>query len=212
MSQEERYGTRDLTYSAWHRIGSIQRYVGIEGAQTLGMIDCDASLWVEWHNGDKWPLALIETAKDINQPFKPATVTEKLAIQAGLPAYLLLYTPAQKQNPHDKRWPDIESFRVRRLHPEREAEFRTYTPGEWAKLLVQLRQSSAEQIDLGLRKKLDPLPKLKDWWEQASSGDRLLFVNETIQPWVKEHLSDVRPVHSQLVLNFQTDTHPNGKA
>ena len=46
MPHEEVTGTRDRTYSAWHRRMSTRRYVGIEAAQTLCMIDLDASLYV----------------------------------------------------------------------------------------------------------------------------------------------------------------------
>ena len=51
--QEEIYGTRDRAYSAWHRRGSTRRYVGIDRAQLLAMIDLDAALYVEYDNGTK---------------------------------------------------------------------------------------------------------------------------------------------------------------
>ena len=70
MPHEEVTGTRDRTYSAWHRRMSTRRYVGIEAAQTLGMIDLDASLYVEYDDSTKEPLALIETARDVGQEFK----------------------------------------------------------------------------------------------------------------------------------------------
>src|SRR5688500_12286183 len=73
MSQEERFGTRDRSYSAWHRRNSTRRFVGIERAQTLAMIDLDASLYVEYDDATKEPIALIETAIDCGQEFKPAT-------------------------------------------------------------------------------------------------------------------------------------------
>ena len=87
MAQEEKYGTRDRTYSAWHRRLSTQRFVGIEKAQLLAMIDLDASLYVEYDDGTKEPLALIETAQDIGQAFKPATVTLQIG-QEGRSAML----------------------------------------------------------------------------------------------------------------------------
>jgi hypothetical protein len=40
--QEERYNTRDRTYSAWHRRLSTRRFVGLERAQLLAMIDIEA--------------------------------------------------------------------------------------------------------------------------------------------------------------------------
>jgi hypothetical protein len=36
---DERYGTRDRTYSAWHRRLSTRRFVGIDRAQLLAMLD-----------------------------------------------------------------------------------------------------------------------------------------------------------------------------
>ena len=88
MAQEEKYGTRDRTYSAWHRRLSTQRFVGIEKAQLLAMIDLDAALYVEYDDGTKEPLALIETAQDVGQAYKPATVTLRLAKRAD---FALLY-------------------------------------------------------------------------------------------------------------------------
>ena len=115
--QVERHGTRDRTYSAWHRRPSIRRFVGIERAQLLAMIDLDASLFVEYDDQTKEPVALIETARDVGQAFKAATVTARLAKRAGLPAYVVLYTPASNLNPSDQEWQDISRFRVRRLWP-----------------------------------------------------------------------------------------------
>jgi hypothetical protein len=43
--QEERFGNRDRTYSAWHRRSSVRRFVGIEKAQLLAMIDLDGALY-----------------------------------------------------------------------------------------------------------------------------------------------------------------------
>lgn len=145
--QEEAYNARDRSYSAWHRRASTRRYVGIERAQTLAMIDLDASLYVEYDDGTKEPLALIETAMDRGQEFKPATVTTKLAQRATIPAYVLLY----KLSPHplacDPQWRDIESFRVKRLWPKPQAEWEKYTPEEWANGLVKLREWSARRLD-----------------------------------------------------------------
>lgn len=149
MSQEERYGSRDRTYSAWHRRLSTQRFVGIERAQTLAMIDLDASLYVEYDDTTKEPLALIETAKDVGQDFKTATVTKKLSMrtQPVIPAYVLLYTPSNRRNPADRQWADIESFRWRRLWPEPETSWQVSTPGDWCHRLVQLREWSARKLD-----------------------------------------------------------------
>ena len=149
MSQEERHNTRDRSYSAWHRRNSTRRFVGIELAQSLAMIDLDASLWVEYDDGSKEPLALIETAIDHGQHIKPATVTKKLAQRCvpTLPAYTLLYTLSDSLNPADPQWQDISSFRVRRLWPEPETVWESLSPKQWADRLCVLRTWSAHRID-----------------------------------------------------------------
>lgn len=145
--QEEQYGTRDLTYSAWHRRLSTRRYVGIERAQSLAMIDLDAALYVEYDDGTKEPVALIETAIDVGQSYKSATVTMKLAKLSGIPCYCVLYSQADRPNPADPLWPDISSFRVKRLWPKPESTWRTVDPGEWAGALLQIRAWVSRRID-----------------------------------------------------------------
>jgi hypothetical protein len=155
MPQEELHGTRDRTYSAWHRRLSVRRFVGIERAQTLAMIDLDASLYVEYDDGSKEPLALIETAIDRGQCCKSSTVTKKLAERASLPAFVLLYTPSADKNEADSEWPDIERFRVRRVHnpffstepAPFDVEWQTVTPQQWADFLVRLRVRVCGRLD-----------------------------------------------------------------
>lgn len=147
MSQEERFGTRDRSYSAWHRRLSTRRFIGIENAQLLAMIDLDASLYVEYDDGTKEPLALIETARDIGQTYKTATVTCKLAERAKLPCYVLLYTLSKTKNPADMDWYDIEKFRVKRLWPNQERDWRVITPSDWAQALLKIRAWKAKHID-----------------------------------------------------------------
>jgi hypothetical protein len=115
MSQEETYGTRGREYSAWHRRFSIARYVGIEAAQRLAMIDLDAALYVEYDDRSREPLALIETARDVGQDHKPATVTRNLARRARVPAFVLLYRLSQDRNPADPRYRDVAGLRLKRL-------------------------------------------------------------------------------------------------
>ncbi|MBI3918999.1 MAG: hypothetical protein HY322_18560 [Betaproteobacteria bacterium] len=146
--QEERYGTRDRTYSAWHRRLSTRRFVGIDRAQLLAMIDLDASLYVEYDDGTKEPVALIETTRDVGQDHKAVTVTRRLAVRAGLPCYLLLYTQGDTQNPADSRWRDITHFRIKRVWPRPEATWRTVAPGEWAQALLQIRAWAARRLDV----------------------------------------------------------------
>lgn len=150
MSQEEVHGTRDRSYSVWHRRFSTRRFVGIERAQTLAMIDLDASLYVEYDDGSKEPLALVETALDRGQAWKTATVTRNLAKGHNpiLPAYVLLYKLSEDNNPADPTFKDISSFRVRRIWPEPETTWETITPAEWARRLVVLREWSARRVDL----------------------------------------------------------------
>jgi len=147
MAQEEQYGTRDGSYSAWHRRNSTKRFVGIEKAQNLAMIDLDVSLYVEYDDTEKHPLCLIETAVDVGQKWKPGTVTRELARRAGLRAYVLLYTLGDEPNPADDRWPDITGFRARRLWPEPVTTWRHFTPAEWAEALVNIRSHMARRLD-----------------------------------------------------------------
>ena len=152
MAQEELYGTRDRTYSAWHRRMSTRRFVGIERAQTLAMIDLDAACYVEYDDITKEPLALIETARDVDQSYKTATVTRNLARRCApeVRAYSLLYKPADYPNPADMRWPDITSFRAKRIWPDPITDWRMFSPQQWADFLVQLRCQCSEKIDAWL--------------------------------------------------------------
>lgn len=148
MPQEEKYGTRDRTYSAWHRRMSTQRFVGIERAQLLAMIDLDASLYVEYDDGTWEPLLLVETAIDKGQGYKCAAVTQKLAAKAGIAAYVLLYKIADTPNPAAPEWHDISQFRVKRLWPAPDKAWRQVMPLEWARALVKVRAWAANKIDL----------------------------------------------------------------
>lgn len=147
MSQNERFNHRRLDYSAWHRRESTRRFVGIENAQRLAMIDLDAELYVEYDDGTKYPLALIEIAEDNGQDRKTATVTANLAKRANLPAFVVLYKLSTQPNPANESWLDIEKFKVKRLHPKPEREWRELSPQEWAELLLRMRDWSAGKID-----------------------------------------------------------------
>ncbi len=145
--QEEVYDTRDRSYSAWHRRLSTGRFVGIEKAQLLAMIDLDASLYVEYDDGTKEPLALIETARDIGQNYKNATVTRKLAARANLPCFVVLYHLSDNPNPANTNYKDIDRFRVKRLYPNMESNWRVLDPKEWAENLIRMRDWKARQLD-----------------------------------------------------------------
>ena len=146
--QEERYGNRDRAYSAWHRRHSTRRFIGIDRAQMLAMIDLDAALYVEYDDGSKEPLALIETALDVGQRYKSAAVTSRLAKRANVPCYCVLYTLAKNANPADPQWRDIERFRVRRLWPQPEATWRTVNPQQWATALLRIRAWATNRLDV----------------------------------------------------------------
>ncbi len=145
--QEEKYGTRDRAYSAWHRRRSISRYVGIEAAQTLSMVDLDMCMYVEFDDRSREPLCLVETARDVGQQEKSCSVTVRLARRAKLPAYLVLYRCALEPNPADIEAADIEGFRVKRIWPSPESEWRELGPGEWASALVRIRTWQARKVD-----------------------------------------------------------------
>ena len=145
--QEEKYGNRDLTYSAWHRRQSTARYIGLENAQLLAMIDLDVALWVEYDDKTKEPVGLIETAQDIGQGNKPSTVTRKLAERAELPAYVVLYKLSHIPNPAAHEQSDIESFRVKRIHPNPEREWRILDPQSYAECLLKMRSWQCRQLD-----------------------------------------------------------------
>lgn len=83
MSQRERTGRRDLTYSRWHRIDSVRRYLPVRIAWRLTAIDID---WCEACCYCSKPLALVETQVSDRCP-KDATITAALARSAGIPAF-----------------------------------------------------------------------------------------------------------------------------
>jgi hypothetical protein len=136
--QEEVRGERDLTYSGWHRTRSIARYTGMDVAKTLGMIDVDG---VEYDPVTKMPVALIETARDVGQTWKPAQVLQNLAgtTKPELPVYVVLYSLSEEANPADPRVKDICRFRVRRMHPSI-TPWVTFSPEQYAAFLVNLRK------------------------------------------------------------------------
>jgi hypothetical protein len=121
MSREERFGTRDLTYSSWHRRAEPSN------RNVLTYIDLDA---IEYCHRCREPLALLELARDVGQTFKPTTVLKALAERADVPAYLVFYKPDESGN--------IIGFRMRQVYP-RAGEFISLTPDEYAGFLVHLR-------------------------------------------------------------------------
>jgi hypothetical protein len=120
MSAFERWGTRDLTFSRWHR-QALRDFAGSEAdGAACGMIDIDC---LEYCARCGMNLFLVETAQDIRQAHKATTQMERLAGQANIPAYCVLYTPTGEDCPFDRRCRNpqcthgIQSFRVRQVAP-----------------------------------------------------------------------------------------------
>ncbi len=145
--QEERYGWRDSSYSAWHRTASLRRYLGEDLAATLKCCDLDHSIWIEHADGSKEPILLIETAMDVGQDWKAASVLKQLAKRANLPAYCVLYRRAKAQNEADGRFADIEGFRIRRVWPDPEHGWTECSPQQWAERLLIIRARGAAKLD-----------------------------------------------------------------
>lgn len=150
--QEEKYNHRDLHYSSWHRRKSTSRFIGVDRAEKLSMIDIDS---LEYNYQTRCPVALIETAQDVGQERKSTTVTSNLAELAGIPCYLVLYTLSENANAANDSWLDIESFRVKRIWP-RKSDFVILTPKEWCEYLEKLRKLPPQDTDVfELAQKLD---------------------------------------------------------
>lgn len=126
MSRYERFGTRSLLYSNWHRYyldGDNDTMIDVDGLEYCHVRGCSQ------------PLILVETAMDYGQAIKPTTVLRKLAEKASVVAFCVLYTPTFEL---DQVCPCAESdavdpacdhgisaFRVRRITPD---------PTAWIKL------------------------------------------------------------------------------
>ena len=93
------------------------------------------------------PLCLVEVAQDVGQE-KDAPVMANLAQMANIPAYIALYRKAADRNPSDLAWPDIERFRVRRLWPKPEGQWRDLTPQQWADALVRIRMWQLQRVEV----------------------------------------------------------------
>lgn len=118
MSRYERYGTRSLVYSKWHRfyLGDAEPMIDLDGVEYCNERGCNR------------PLVLVETARDVGQANKPTTVLKRLAEQSGVLALCVLYKVADDVD-HDSGCPcepgsanpncdhGITRFRVRRIYP-----------------------------------------------------------------------------------------------
>lgn len=126
MSDLERYGVRDLTYSQWHREASMSRFLAPSIAHELAMIDLDA---IEYCRRCSKPLLLVELAKDVGQSFKATTVLRQLAALSGLRAVLVFWAPEAS---------DVGHFRVKSVHPYVGEEL-LFTPTQYAAFLWSFR-------------------------------------------------------------------------
>lgn len=156
MAQQEKTGTRDLTYSAWHRVPSMQRFVGSEIAALMKMIDVDVPIYVEYPDGTREPLFICEVARFKNEvEYKTATVTRRLAKKAGIPAFTVLYQCNDKPMPGDTPYlRDIQQFWIRQEHPSpaNGYRFHRYSPQRWAEYVRDLRGTRAQIVDLEIKR------------------------------------------------------------
>lgn len=116
MARQETYGTRDLSYSKWHRT--------LSDDCTYIDIDC-----LEYCDRCKCPLALVELAQDRGQERKATTVMRRLAHMANLPAFLVFY----QIDPEPR-------FRVRQVYPHKAGEA-VYSELEYRRQIERLHRN-----------------------------------------------------------------------
>ena len=146
MTRYERTGSRDMSYSTWHRDWA-ELHIGKPAADKLAVIDLD---WVEFCAQCWWPLALMELAIDTGQESKTAVVTERLATLARLPSAVVFYRKSSAQG-------SIARFRVRVMTPTKRPEA-LMAPNQYAAWLWRLHSDhlSICQRSYGTR---DQLPR-----------------------------------------------------
>lgn len=96
--RQEKYGTRDLAFSRWHRAIPRDDFTWIDIDHCAYCDEC------------KDPIYLVELAQDVGQGWKATTVTRRLALKLDIPALLVLYTADDSEQ--------ITRFRVKRIAPE----------------------------------------------------------------------------------------------
>ena len=120
MARWEKYGTRDLTFSEWHR------RLEPGDSNFLTCIDIDVVEYCALCND---PLAFLELAWDVGQPHKAATVLRRVAALANRPAYVMLYRVGQRGG--------IVGFRLRQIYPTW-SDWQILTPSEVAALIWRI--------------------------------------------------------------------------
>ncbi|HEX4103848.1 MAG TPA: hypothetical protein VHY21_25465 [Pseudonocardiaceae bacterium] len=144
--RDEKYGTRSLVYSKWHRF-----YLG----DLEPMIDLDGIEWCP-EKGCSKPLVLIETARDVGQANKPTTVLRQLADMSKVLALCVLYRVSETANsatgcacePRKRITAcdhGISRFRVRRVWPPPpkggHRHWKVMTPEEFRDRLREVRMA-----------------------------------------------------------------------
>ncbi len=146
MSRDERYGTRDLTFSRWHR------YTFGDDAS---MIDLDA---IGYCDRCKGPLYVIEATRDVGQ-MKATTIAERVARSLNVAGWLVMFTAGAACSCLSTAMipgclHGIASLRIRRFAPVGTALIYV-DPGAFAAVLQQIRDDHSASVcasltDLGL--------------------------------------------------------------
>jgi len=110
-------------------------------ADRLTMIDIDGVYVEAKHPYDRPPVALIESV-EISRKLKPESYYPKsinilyqLGKAANIPTFLVLY------HPDPIRFPDIVAFYVKEYYPGHSKRWKVYSPEQYARFLVYLRQN-----------------------------------------------------------------------
>ena len=147
MSQKELAGFRNADYSAWHRTESLRRFINPDQAKLCSMIDLDSTVWTEYDDNTKMPLAFIETAVYSGKKEKIYTVTRNCSLMTDgrVPAFVVLYEIDVDKNPADTRFHDIVSFWVKRVYPD-ETGWKKVLPQKWAECLLSFRNKQCVML------------------------------------------------------------------
>ncbi len=143
MSNWERFGTRDMSLSKWHRQMLRQQAATAAEGEECGMIDID---WLEFCARCRTNLFLVEAARDIAKLRKVAHQTARLAVAANIPAYIVLYTPTDEDCPATHRCRrdgcshGISEFRVRQIAPD-EGDWRAESPIAFADFVLEIHRA-----------------------------------------------------------------------
>ena len=148
MSAKEMTSIRDLAYSQWHRVDSIQRYIGEKTAKEMTMQDID---FVEYDYKTGAPLIFVEIAvyngriyDKLTNVIEHISNTYHVAYGVCIPCLLVFYELSDETNPFADVL-DIKSFRVIRRDTWGDSKERYYSPKEYVELLVSLREESKQQ-------------------------------------------------------------------